>query len=259
MLMLVSPAKTLDFETMAASDLYTKPVFLPEAQTLVNILQDYDIAQLQKLMGLSEKLAILNVDRFAHWQKATTPKKGKQAMYAFRGDVYTGLAADTFKAADYQRAQKYLRILSGLYGLLRPMDIIMPYRLEMGTQLKNEAGKDLYTFWRDKVTDAVNKDLETTGSKFLLNLASKEYFGALHPKRINVDIISPEFKDYRNGQYKIISFYAKKARGLMARYCIENKVEDMKKLLKFNLNGYYYDEERSTPLQPVFLRDNAEE
>ena len=255
MLLLISPAKTLNFDSQAPIEQHTKPQFLTEAQGLIDILREFDVSDIQSLMGVSEKIAILNCDRFAHWKKATSLSTGKQAVYAFQGDVYTGLEIDSFGTQQQNRAQKHLRILSGLYGLLRPMDVIMPYRLEMGTKLLNSHGKTLYAYWMNKITDAIEVDIQTSVSKAVLNLASNEYFKSVQSKSLSVDVIAPVFKDFKNGQYKIISFYAKKARGLMARYCIQNKVSTPEQVLGFDLAGYYYDEARSTPLKPVFLRD----
>ena len=255
MLMLVSPAKTLDFESQAPTEIVSKAAFLNDSQKLVDIMQGYDVQDLQKLMSISEKIAILNVERFALWQKATSVTKGKQAMYAFQGDVYTGLEANTFNAKEQQQAQDHLRILSGLYGLLKPMDIIMPYRLEMGSQVPNDKGANLYAFWQETVTAALNKDIQENKAKWVLNLASNEYFKAVKAKSLSVPVYSPEFKDFKNGKYKIISFYAKKARGLMARYCIHNKVKTPEAMKKFDLAGYYYSEELSTEFKPVFLRE----
>lgn len=257
MLMLVSPAKTLDFETMAPTELLSVAEFLPQAQELIEIMRGFDPSSLGALMKVSEKIAILNCERFSEWRKATTLARGKQAVYAFQGDVYLGLDAATLNKTEQKRIQARLRILSGLYGLLKPMDIMMPYRLEMGTRLQNTKGKDLYAFWQKTVTDALNAELQNSQSKCLLNLASNEYFKAVKSKEIASRIISPEFRDWKNGQYKIISFYAKKARGLMARYCIQNNIIDEAGVLTFNVAGYRYDDVSSVPGKPVFLRDES--
>lgn len=254
MLMLISPAKTLDFEVQAPTEILSVPEFLSEAQELIQIMRGFDGPSLEKLMKISEKIAGLNIARYQGWQKATSIGKGKQALYAFKGDVYQGLEAESLSKTEQSRAQSSLRILSGLYGLLRPMDIIMPYRLEMGTKLQNSQGKDLYEFWRTSVTAQVNHDLESSKSKYLLNLASNEYFKAVNAKEVQAQVISPEFKDFKNGQFKIISFYAKKARGMMARYCISNAVSDEKALKQFDVGGYKYDNDSSAPGKPVFLR-----
>jgi cytoplasmic iron level regulating protein YaaA (DUF328/UPF0246 family) len=255
MLLLISPAKTLDFDSPAPTELQTKPRFLNQAQALVDILRGFDVTDIQSLMSVSEKIAILNYDRFSQWKKATSASSGKQAIYAFQGDVYTGLNADSMNVQQQKRAQKFLRILSGLYGVLRPMDIMMPYRLEMGTKLANPHGKTLYAYWQTQITEIIEADIQASGSTSVLNLASNEYFKSVQGKSLSVDVIAPEFKDFKHGQYKIISFFAKKARGLMAQYCIQNKVTTLEQVLGFNLAGYYYDKVRSTPLKPVFLRD----
>jgi len=256
MLILLSPAKTLDFTTPAPTSLMSEPDFLSEAQILVKIMRDFDAADLGALMSVSEKIASLNVERFNIWQKATSTPKGKQALYAFLGDVYIGLDASKLKAREQATAQKQLRILSGLYGVLRPMDIIMPYRLEMGTRLKNPAGVNLYDYWQTKVTQTLNRDITQVEASFVLNLASNEYFKAVLAPSLIVPVLSPEFKDYKNGQYKVISFYAKKARGLMARFCLQHAILSPEGLQAFNLNGYYYNAKESTRLKPVFFRDH---
>ena len=206
-------------------------------------------------MSLSDKLASLNVARYGSWERESTPQNAKQALLAFKGDVYTGLNAEDFNADDFAFAQQHLRMLSGLYGLLRPLDLMQPYRLEMGTKLSNPRGKDLYTFWGERISQWLNDDLAAQGDQVLLNLASQEYFGAVKPKALNARVIDTVFKDRKNGQYKIISFYAKKARGLMARYVIKERLQDPEGLKDFNLDGYRFDAASSSDNQLVFLRD----
>ena len=207
-------------------------------------------------MGLSDKLATLNFDRYQSWKAAkTVSSDSKPSMLVFKGDVYQGLEAETFNTKQIKFAQKHLRILSGLYGILRPMDVIKPYRLEMGTKLETSEGKNLYEFWGNSVQDNVINDLTSHKSDLLINLASKEYFSVLGKIPEYVNVVSPAFKDFKNGKHKIISFYAKRARGLMARWIIENNIKDFEKLSKFNLDGYYYSKSESSATEPVFLRD----
>jgi len=210
MLIVISPAKTLDFETPAISDIHTTPQFVDESKKLMKGLKSLAPHDVSKLMSISDKLGVLNYDRFQDWKPTFTPKNAKQALLAFKGDVYTGLEADTFKTNDFKYSQKHLRILSGLYGLLRPMDLMRPYRLEMGTKFTNAKGKDLYEFWGEIITEQLNTDLKTAKTKTLVNLASNEYFKAVKPKLLEGEVITPVFKDWKNGQYKIISFFAKK-------------------------------------------------
>lgn len=255
MLMVISPAKTLDYETAPATQRHTLPRHLEHSQQLIDVLQEKSPQEIAKLMSISDKLAALNVARFGSWSETFTTENSKQAVLAFKGDVYTGMQANDFGEDDFEFAQQHLRMLSGLYGLLRPLDLMQPYRLEMGTKMENPRGKDLYTFWGDEITNWLNKDLADQGDDILLNLASKEYFSAVKPKLLKGRIIEPVFKDQKNGQYKIISFHAKRARGLMARYVIQKRLKNPDELTKFDLNGYRYDAASSGPDQPVFLRD----
>ena len=214
---------------------------------------------IKSLMGVSEAIASLNHERFMNWAPESTAANAKQAILAFKGDVYTGLEADTMGANDFEFAQAHLRILSGLYGLLRPLDMMQPYRLEMGLKFSNQRGKNLYEFWGERITDAINADLASAGTETLVNLASNEYFKAVKTKSLNADIITPQFKDLKNGQYKMISFFAKKARGVMARYMIDNQLTDAEQLKAFTGSGYYFSAEQSTGNNLVFLRDSAPE
>jgi len=207
-------------------------------------------------MGLSDKLATLNFDRYQSWKAAkSVSSDAKPSMLVFKGDVYQGLSAEGFNAKQIKFAQKHLRILSGLYGILRPMDVIKPYRLEMGTKLQTSKGKNLYEFWGNSVQENVISDLASQKSDLLINLASKEYFSVLGKMPDYINVVSPVFKDFKNGKHKIISFYAKRARGLMAKWIIENNVRDFEKLSKFNLDGYYFSKKDSSATEPVFLRD----
>ncbi|WP_101758597.1 peroxide stress protein YaaA [Oceanicoccus sp. KOV_DT_Chl] len=255
MLLVISPAKTLDFETPAKTKVATTPDFLEQSQQLIKQLQDLAPADISSLMSISEKLGLLNFDRFHSWHTPFDTKNAKQALLAFKGDVYTGLDAESFTAADFKFAQKHLRILSGLYGLLRPLDLIQPYRLEMGTKFANQGGANLYQFWGEQLTQAVNTQLKKTKSTVLVNLASNEYFKALQSKGIEADIVTPVFKDKKNGQYKIISFYAKKARGLMSAYVIKHQLTNVEDLKKFDVEGYRYNAAMSSTSDWVFSRD----
>ena len=254
MLMVISPAKTLDYTTPLATTRYTQPALLEKSQQLINVARDLSPAQIASLMSISDKLALLNAQRFNDWQPNFTPENARQAILAFKGDVYTGLQAETFSEADFDFAQQHLRMLSGLYGLLRPLDLMQPYRLEMGTRLANPAGKDLYSFWGETLTEALNQALVAQGDDLLINLASDEYFKAVQPKKLNGRLIKPVFLDEKNGKFKIISFYAKKARGLMCRYIIENRLQQAEQLKQFNLDGYFFDEESSRDNELVFKR-----
>ncbi|HIX62505.1 MAG TPA: peroxide stress protein YaaA [Candidatus Halomonas stercoripullorum] len=258
MLSVISPAKTLDFETPATSATHSQPDFLDHSQQLIDILRDYSPQQLSELMNISDKLAGLNAARFGEWQLPFTPANAKPAAQAFQGDVYTGLEAASFSADDNAFAQRHLRILSGLYGLLRPLDLIQPYRLEMGTRLPNPAGKDLYAFWRDTLTPALDQAIAESGSKVLVNLASNEYFKSIDTKRLDARIITPVFKDEKNGQFKIISFYAKKARGLMAAWMIRERLNDPEALTQFDVAGYAFNPAMSDGDTLVFTRNESQ-
>lgn len=214
---------------------------------------------IRSLMGVSEAIASLNYERFMNWAPESTIANAKQAILAFKGDVYTGLEAETMSTKDLEFAQVHLRILSGLYGLLRPLDLMQPYRLEMGLKFSNQRGKNLYEFWGERITDAINADLASASTETLVNLASNEYFKAVKIKSLNADIITPQFKDLKNGQYKMISFFAKKARGVMARYIIDNQLTDPEQLKSFTASGYYFSAEQSSGRNLVFLRDSAPE
>jgi cytoplasmic iron level regulating protein YaaA (DUF328/UPF0246 family) len=254
MLIVISPAKTLDFDTPPVTKIATQPVFLEQSAQLMNELQQLTPDKLSSLMKISSKLGELNHQRFMDWQVPFTKSNAKQAALAFKGDVYTGLDAESFSATDFKFAQQHLRILSGLYGVLRPLDLIQPYRLEMGTKFANQGGKDLYQFWGTSPTEALNEQLRKLKTDVVLNLASNEYFRAVNKKLLNARIVSPVFKDLKNGDYKIISFYAKKARGLMAAWIVQNAITDVKQLKKFKADGYRFAADLSSPEAPTFIR-----
>lgn len=259
MIIVISPAKTLDFETPPKTSKHTSPDFLQHSAELIAQLKTIEPDALSKLMSISPKLATLNSNRYFEWSAPFTPDNAKQCLYAFKGDVYTGLDAESLSAPEITFAQKHLRILSGLYGILRPLDLMQAYRLEMGTQLANERGKSLYEFWGNLITDAINADLKKQKADTLINLASNEYFKSVKTKQLNAQIITPIFKDEKNGTYKIISFFAKKARGLMSRYIIQNKLTQPQDIKGFDLAGYYFDNNGSTENEWLFKRDSADQ
>ena len=254
MIIVLSPAKTLDYEFESNHD-HSVPIFLSQSSKLINNLKTKEPKDIASLMGLSDKLATLNFDRYQSWSPAKkVSADSKPSMLVFKGDVYQGLQAEDLNNSQMKFAQKHIRILSGLYGILRPLDLMKPYRLEMGTKLETSEGKNLYEFWGDKVQKNVLNELKDQKSDLLINLASKEYFTVLGKLPEDINVVTPTFKDYKNGNYKIISFYAKKARGLMARWIIQNKVTNFEDLSKFDLDGYKYSKAESTATVPVFLR-----
>lgn len=254
MLIVISPAKTLDFETPPISKEHTQPDFLDDSTELINALKKLEPDQIGRLMSISPALATLNSNRYLTWNRFSTPENAKQALLAFKGDVYVGLDADTLTEPQLAFAQNHLRILSGLYGLLRPLDLIQPYRLEMGTQFKNQRGKNLYEFWGDKITQALNQTIQQQKIATLVNLASNEYFQAIQIDKLNARVITPVFKDQKNGVYKIISFFAKKARGMMNRYIIQNEISKLEDIKFFDSGGYQFSQDDSTMDQWIFKR-----
>lgn len=256
MLIVISPAKTLDYDTPPATSTATQPDFLEQSAKLIKELKQLSPDEIASLMNISDKLAQLNAARFEAWKKTFTLKNAKQAVLAFKGDVYAGLDANSLSEKQLEFAQKHLRILSGLYGLLRPLDLMQAYRLEMGTKFANQRGKDLYAFWGDLITDKLNEALASQKKPVLVNLASNEYFKSINTKALKADIITPVFKDWKSGQYKIISFYAKKARGLMCRYIIDHKITQPEKLKGFDYEGYVFNEAMSSDKEWVFTRDS---
>lgn len=256
MLTVISPAKTLDYETPSHTDQHTLPRFLEHSNALIAVLEQLSVQGVAELMKLSDKLASLNVARYNSWPSDLTTANSKQAILAFKGDVYTGLDAATLSTDQLDYAQQHLRILSGLYGVLKPLDLMYPYRLEMGTKLQNSRGTNLYQFWDERLTTSLNDELEHEEKPVVVNLASNEYFKAIKPKTLNARIITPVFKDWKSGQYKIISFYAKKARGLMARYIIEHQINQPDALKNFDYEGYRFAESMSEGDAWVFIRDH---
>ena len=256
MLFVVSPAKNLNYESPAPTPAAksTQPRLLDDAERLVQRARALSPQQLASLMKISDKLASLNAVRFNEWQQPFTNDNAKPAVFAFNGDVYGGLDAETLSADDIDYAQQHMRILSGLYGVLRPLDLMQPYRLEMGTKLDNERGSDLYKFWGGRIAEQLNEDMDAAGTTQLVNLASNEYFKAVDIKALQGDIITPIFKDTKQGQLKVISFYAKKARGLMARYIVQNQVQSVAQLKGFDLAGYKYEDALSSTKELVFTR-----
>jgi len=252
MLIVLSPAKSLDLESPPTTKQHTTPQFIDRAAELIRVLKDYSPAQVGELMSISDPLAVLNVTRYAGWHPDHS--EARQAVMSFDGDVYTGLDARSLKPKALAYVQDHVRILSGLYGLLRPLDRMHPYRLEMGTRLANPRGKDLYAFWGETVTHALNEALAANGATALVNLASEEYFKSVKPKLLNVPVITPVFEDWKNGKYKIISFFAKRARGMMARYAAEKGITDPARLKKFDVDGYAFDKAASTEREWVFRR-----
>lgn len=255
MLTVISPAKTLDYESPLPVGLApTRPDFLTDSAELIDILREYSPSQVALLMSLSDKLAALNVARFQSWQPDYAEPDARPALFAFKGDVYTGLDVERLLATDLDRAQQHLRILSGLYGLLRPLDLMLPYRLEMGTELVNSRGKQLYEFWGDRITLALNQALAEQGDEVLINLASNEYFRAVQTKNLKASIFTPQFKDEKNGQFKMISFFAKKARGRMAAWLLQNDVRKPEDLRDFAVDGYQFNNALSSGQTLVFTR-----
>lgn len=258
MLAILSPAKTLDFDSPLTTDQHSAPEFTKESTALIKTLRQLEPSDIGSLMGISDKLAVLNHNRYAHWSAKFDDASGARAsLLAFKGDVYLGLDAQTLSKRDFTWAQKRLRVLSGLYGLLRPLDRIHPYRLEMGTALRNTAGKDLYEFWGGKVTQALNEALAGQRSKVLINLASNEYYKVVQTQNIDGRIVTINFKEWRRDAYRFVSFSAKKARGLMARYMIDHRAERADDLKAFDVEGYAFNEELSSRDEWIFTRHIA--
>lgn len=258
MLAIISPAKTLDFDTPPFTDSATTPDFLDHSKQLIASLRRLSAEEVGALMSISSKLADLNAQRYKDWRPPFTLDNAKQALMAFKGDVYTGFSLESYDEEDFAYAQDHLRILSGLYGLLRPLDLIQAYRLEMGTKFATKRGKDLYEFWSEIVTDALNEAVVASGSQVLVNLASNEYFGAVNQQLLKARIITPVFKDLKNDSYKIISFFAKKARGAMSDFMIRERVENPEGLKKFKRMGYRFSKKMSDGDTLVFTRDKPE-
>ncbi len=255
MLAILSPAKSLDFESRLPPGRHTMPDFLEDSAQLVDRLRELPPQGLSELMGISDQLAQLNHDRYADWKAPFSRRNARPAVLAFNGDAYQGLRAHEFSGRDLGWAQRHLRILSGLHGVLRPLDLIQPYRLEMGTPLGTPAGSSLYDFWGDRLTGTIREAVQASGTPVLVNLASKEYFSAVDLSALDARVMTPRFLDFRSGKYRFVSFLGKRARGIMARFIIERRMRFAKGLLEFSEAGYRYDPERSTRDQPAFIRD----
>lgn len=257
MLIVISPAKNLDYDSPLPKVRATQPQMLEHSEQLIKDLKKLSPHDVSALMGISDKLGVLNYDRFQAWSQPFTKSNARPAVLSFNGEVYQGLEAQNFSDEDFKFAQDHLRILSGLYGVLRPLDLMQAYRLEMGTKFKNQGGSNLYEFWGTSLAEALNKQAKKVKSDTLINLASNEYFKAVDKKALALDVIEPVFKDYKNGNYKIISFFAKKARGLMSAYIIKNKLENVEDIKSFDWAGYEYNEAMSSGKKWVFTRKEA--
>lgn len=254
MISVISPAKKLDFEQPSRYKDFTIPQFLGQSRGLNKLLREYSLLDLMELMHISSNIAQLNIERNHNWKTPFGIKNARQAFFAFRGDVYKSLDADTLKQADLKFAQQHLRILSGLYGILKPLDLIQPYRLEMGTRLENSRGKNLYEFWGSRITDKISEELSKHKSRVLVNLASNEYFKSIIPKQLDGEIITPVFKEKKGKDYRIVAIHAKKARGLMSRFIIKNRLNQPEAMKEFELEGYQYNDQLSDNRHWVFTR-----
>jgi len=254
MLIIISPAKTLDFNSDLELGKYTIPEYLDESEVLVKELKQFDVSALKDLMHISNSLAELNYERFQMWHPEFNTDNARQALFAFKGEVYNGLKAGTYDVEDIAYAQEHLRILSGLYAVLKPLDLIQAYRLEMGTHVKTNRGTTLYEFWGDRITKSLNKEMKRQKEKVLVNLASNEYFKSIDPKKLNAEIITPVFLDYNGGKYRIVTFFAKNARGLMTSFLIKNRIENPEEIKLFDEAGYYYNDQLSKDHKIVFTR-----
>jgi cytoplasmic iron level regulating protein YaaA (DUF328/UPF0246 family) len=255
MIAILSPAKKLDYKSQPPVGEYTTPAFTDTSVKLIEALQKLSQKEVGQLMNLSDNLAALNKERFMEWDIAKKPDETtKQAVFAFKGDVYQGWNPQDSSQESLAFAQEHVRILSGLYGVLRPLDLMKPYRLEMSTKFGVNEANTLYEVWSNLITEALNKQLKKTGSDVLLNLASNEYFKAVNAKKLKAKIVTPDFKDHKNGKYRIVSFYAKKARGMMTHFICDNQITDPEKLKLFDHDGYFYNDALSQPHNPVFTR-----
>ena len=253
--MVLSPAKRMEFSTAPESDSFTLPEYLKEAEIIVEKLKKLNPSKISRLMGISSDLGKLNYDRFMSWNLPFTRENARRALVSFNGDVYQGLVAETLSENQLEWAQRHLRILSGLYGILKPLDLIQPYRLEMGTTIQIGRKKDLYQYWKNQITASLSFAMKDSGSEFLINLASNEYFKSIDIKKLKARIITPQFKDLKDGEYKMISFFAKKARGKMTRFIIDHKITNPEEIKAFDEDGYYYNSTLSEENQPVFTRE----
>lgn len=254
MIAIISPAKTLDYDTPLPTKACTQPAFLNQSQQLVDQLKALAPKEIAALMHVSMRIAALNFERFQSWQQPFDCHNARPAIFAFKGDVYSGLDAYSLSNKNINYAQQHLRIISGLYGLLKPLDLMQPYRLEMGTKLENQRGRNLYEFWGERITDAINRQLKNLRTDTLVNLASNEYFKAIHPKNINGRIVTPVFKEKKSGEFRVVGIFAKKARGVMARYMIDNQISQAEDLQAFDRNGYRYNPKLSDEHSWVFSR-----
>ncbi|HVC49534.1 MAG TPA: peroxide stress protein YaaA [Burkholderiales bacterium] len=254
MLILLSPSKTQDFVHAHSYQETSLPRQLDESEILINQLRKFSPAEIANIMNISDKLSNLNHDRFKNWSRPFTVNNSKPALFAFKGDVYDGLNAEHLDPSEIQFAQIHLRILSGLYGVLRPLDLIQPYRLEMGIKLPNPQGKDLYAYWKKTISKIVQQDLAHQGDDILINLASQEYYVSIDVSKINARVVTPKFLDGKDGRYRMISFYAKYARGLMARWILQNKPTGIEDLAAFSAEGYHLDSHTSNTSNPVYVR-----
>jgi len=256
MYFLLSPAKTLDFDSAALSDEFSQPCFLKDSNELISVMADLSKEDVSNLMGVSDKIAALNVERVSQWRLPFSLQNAKQAVYAFKGDVYTGISVESLGQGGVNYLQQKVLILSGLYGILRPLDLMQPYRLEMGTKLTNPRGANLYQFWSSMLTDYINDRLASSSIPVLVNLASNEYYKSVQKAAVTGRIVTPIFKDLKNGEYKIISFYAKKARGLMVRFAADHNIQDVEELKAFDYHGYRLNELLSSENDWVFTRES---
>ena len=254
MITILSPAKKLSKDCFEHEYDSTQPEHLKYSEKLISILKSFEPPTLMEVMGISENLSLLNWERFQNWETPFSSNNSRQAIFTFQGDTYAGLDADTLSENEILFAQKHSRILSGLYGLLKPLDLIMPYRLEMGTKLKNDSGENLYAFWGDELSKSLSLELKSHDEKFIVNCASVEYFKSVNNEALTTEIISPIFKEIKNGKVRIISIFAKKARGMMARFIIKNQINNPNDILHFNYGGYTYDKSLSSIKSPVFTR-----
>ena len=255
MLSVISPAKTLDYQSKVKIKTHTIPDYLEDSQLLINRARSYSVLDIAELMQVSKQIAELNFQRFESWSVPFTPLNARQAVLAFKGDVYSGLDVGSLTSADLKFAQSHLRILSGLYGLLRPLDLIQPYRMEMGRRIDTERGSNLYQFWRAKIADGLNRQLKRLRTGYLVNLASQEYFKSIDTGNLDAEIITPEFREWKNGQYKMIGVYAKKARGQLCRFIIQNRLAAPESLKEFTVDGYRFNPEISTGAKWIFTRN----
>ena len=253
MIAVVSPAKTLDFESKYDFE-HTLPKIQKEALALIEVLKEQSENEVSELMSISDQLAHINVERYHKFTKKKNAAHARHAIFAFRGDVYQGLEAENFSPEELEFSQSHFRILSGLYGLIRPLDLIQPYRLEMGTKLRVNGSKNLYEFWGDKIANQLNRDLKNQGDDLLINLASVEYFKSVNLTKLKAKVVDVDFKDFSNGDYNVVSFFAKKARGMMSRYIIKNQPTTVEELRAFDYSGYRFDESNSTNELLAFKR-----